>query len=204
MFLVGLTGGIGSGKSTFGALLVERGAQIIDADALGRDALRPSTSAWHSVVDQFGDEILAAHSMEIDRKRLAAVVFDDPHKLAALNAIVHPVVFAGIADALEKLRRTDEVVVLDAALIVETGLDKNLDALVVVSADEEVRRKRLLKDRGMTFEQSTARMRAQQDPDELRARGDFVVENNGDLDALVKEADRVWAELQRLRDEKIS
>jgi dephospho-CoA kinase len=202
MFVVGLTGGIGSGKSTFGTLLVERGAQIIDADTLGRDALRPASPAWHSVVDQFGDEILAAHSMNIDRKRLAAIVFDDPNKLAALNAIVHPVVFAGIADALEKLRGTNEIVVLDAALIVETGLDKSLDALIVVTANEDVRRKRLARDRDMTFDQANARMRAQKNADELLAKADFIVDNSGTLEDLVKEADRVWAELQSRRDAK--
>jgi dephospho-CoA kinase len=202
VFVVGLTGGIGSGKSTFAALLVERGAQIIDADALGHDALKPSSPSWHSVVDQFGDEILAANSMDIDRKQLARIVFEDPHKLAALNAIVHPVIFAGIADGLERLRNTDEIVVLDAALIVETGLDETLDALIVVTTDEDVRRRRLARDRGMTFDQIDERMRAQSDPEELRERADIVVDNNGDVDALVAEADRVWAELRTRRDRK--
>ncbi len=202
MFVVGLTGGIGSGKSTFASLLVERGAQIIDADGLGHDALRPSTPSWHSVVDQFGDEILAANSMDIDRKRLAAIVFEDPYKLAALNAILHPVIFAGIADALERLSHTDEIVVLDAALIVETGLDEALDALIVVTADEDVRRRRLVRDRGMTIDHINDRMRAQKDPAELLAKGNFVVNNNGDVDSLVKEADRIWPELKALRDRK--
>jgi dephospho-CoA kinase len=202
MFVVGLTGGIGSGKSTFGALLVERGAQIIDADSLGHDALRPSTPAWHSIVDQFGEEILAANSMDIDRKRLAAVVFDDPYKRAALNAIVHPVIFAGIADALDRLKGTDEIVVLDAALIVETGLDKSLDALVVVTADDEVRRKRLVSDRGMTRAQINSRMSAQTSPEELTKRADYVVENNGSMEDLVEQADRIWPKLQVARDAK--
>jgi dephospho-CoA kinase len=202
MFVVGLTGGIGSGKSTLGALLVERGAQIIDADALSRDALRPASPAWHSVVDQFGEEVLAAHSMNIDRKRLAAIVFSDPNKLAALNAIVHPYVFSGIADALEKLSKTNEIVVLDAALIVETGLDKSMDALIVVTAKDDLRRKRLTKDRDMTFDQVNERMRAQKNPEELLAKADFVVDNSGSLGALVKEADRVWTELKSRRDAK--
>jgi dephospho-CoA kinase len=202
MFVVGLTGGIGSGKSTLGALLVERGAQIIDADSLGHDALRPSTPAWHSIVDQFGEEILAANSMDVDRRRLAAVVFDDPYKRAALNAIVHPVIFAGIADALERLGETDEIVVLDAALILETGLDKSLDALIVVTADDEVRRKRLVSDRGMTIDQINSRMRAQTSPEELVRRADYVVDNNGTIEELVERADRIWPKLQAARDEK--
>jgi dephospho-CoA kinase len=133
MLLVGLTGGIGAGKSTFAALLAERGAQIIDADVLARDALRPGEDAWKAVVEQFGDEILAAGSMEVDRKRLAAIVFNDAKQRVTLNAIVHPVILRRIADTLDTLRATDEIVILDAALLVETGLDKDLDAVVVVT-----------------------------------------------------------------------
>src|SRR5919205_3767606 len=114
MLLVGLTGGIGAGKSTFAALLAERGAQIIDADELGHDALRPGEDAWNAVVEHFGEEILAAGSMEVDRKRLAGIVFNDPQQRVTLNAIVHPVIMRNIADELEKLRSTNEIVVLDA------------------------------------------------------------------------------------------
>src|ERR687884_2222146 len=117
MLVAGLTGGIGSGKSTFAALLAERGAQVVDADALGRLALRPGQPAWHSVVDQFGEEVLTPHTMQIDRKLVADIVFNDRDKLAALNAIVHPVILKGIADDLERLRETDAIVVLDAALV---------------------------------------------------------------------------------------
>src|SRR5688500_18911374 len=119
MLLVGLTGGIGSGKTTFAALLAERGAFVIDADKLGHEALSPGEPAWHSIVDQFGDEILAAGSLTIDRKVLGRIVFEDPRKLASLNAITHPVNLRKIADTLETLRDSDLIVVLDAALIVE-------------------------------------------------------------------------------------
>jgi dephospho-CoA kinase len=196
MLVVGLTGGIGSGKSTLAALLAERGAQIIDADAMGRDALRPGQPAWHSVVDQFGDEILAAGSMDIDRRRLAHIVFSDNEKLAALNAIVHPVIFAGVADALETLRATDAVVVLDAALIVETGLDEAVDLLIVVTAPEEARRSRLVAHRDMSIDDIRGRMAAQHHPDDIAAGADIVVANDDSLEDLVAEADRVWAELQ--------
>lgn len=194
---VGLTGGIGSGKSTFAALLAERGAQIIDADELGRDALRPGRPAWHSVVDSFGDEILVEGSMEIDRKALAELVFNHPNKLSALNAITHPVIAAGIADSLERLSRTEEVVVLDAALIVELGLDSAMDVLIVVDAGDEVRTKRLIRTRGMTREAVLARIGAQVPRDELLRRADIVVVNNGKIEDLAKEADRVWGELVR-------
>ena len=199
MLFAGVTGGIGAGKSTFVALLVERGAQVIDADLLARDALKPAEPAWHSVVDQFGDEILVPHSMEIDRALLAEIVFNDRNKLAALNAIVHPVVFAGIADALERLRNTDAVVILDAALIVEAGLHENLDVLIAVVAADDVRRGRLIRQRAMSEADVDARMRSQTSQEELERLADFVVRNDGSLEDLAAEADRVWPELERLR-----
>ena len=199
MLVVGLTGGIGSGKSTFAALLAERGAQIIDADLLGRDALKPGQAAWREVVDTFGDEILAPYSMEIDRKQLAEIVFNDQQKLGALNAIVHPVILRGIADELERLRNTDEVVILDAALIVEMGLDKMVDVVMVVTAPVDARRKRLLEQRDMSIEDITARMRAQALEEDLVAAADIVVRNDGSLDHLVATADETWEQLQTRR-----
>jgi dephospho-CoA kinase len=208
MYVVGLTGGIGSGKSTFAALLAERGAQVIDADLLGRDALRPGEPAWHSVVNQFGDEILVANSFDIDRKRLAAMVFNDRDKLAALNAIVHPLILRAVADQLERLRKTDEIVILDAALIIETGLDKAVDALIVVDAPEELRLQRLLRSRDMSRAEVRARMGSQASRRDLLDRAGIVVDNSGSLEELAAAADRVWQELagrgaaiRRSRDE---
>ena len=196
MLVVGLTGGIGAGKSTFAALLAERGAQVVDADQIGRDALRPGRPAWHSVVSQFGDEILVPGEMEVDRKRLAGVVFEDPRKLAALNAIVHPVILQRIADDLERLSGTDAIVVIDAALIAELGLKDSLDALIVVTTSRRERAERLVRARGMTLDDVNARMAAQASPQELEAQADVVVRNDGTLDDLAAEADRVWKLLQ--------
>jgi dephospho-CoA kinase len=196
MLLVGLTGGIGSGKSTFAALLAERGAQVIDADVIGHDALEPGQPAWHSIVDQFGDEVLSAGSMTIDRKRLADIVFADERKRAALNAIVHPEIFRRIADSIDALRGTDAIVVIDAALVFETGLADSCDVIVVVFSDKAVRTQRLQRSRGMTVDQITARMASQTDPQELVEKADIVVDNDGYLEDLVAEADRVWAELE--------
>ncbi len=195
MLVVGVTGGIGSGKSTFARMLEEHGAEVIDADELGRRALDPGSSAWHSVVDQFGDEILVPGTMDVDRKRLAGIVFNDREKLAALNAIVHPVILKGIADLLETLAGTDEVVVLDAALIVEMGIVDSVDVLIVVTADEDVRKKRLKTDRQMTEAQIEERMRSQAGEGDLLARADIVVRNSSTRDDLEKEAGRVWAHL---------
>lgn len=197
MLVVGLTGGIGSGKSTFAALLAERGAQVIDADLLGRDALRPGESAWHSVVDTFGDEILVEGTMNIDRKKLAGIVFGDSGKLTALNAIVHPVIMRGIADRLDRLSRTEEIVILDAALIVELGLTDTVDVVVVVTAHIDARRRRLAELRGMDHEDIMARIGAQSSEEQLVSKADLVVRNNGDLAELGREADRVWTELQK-------
>jgi dephospho-CoA kinase len=196
MLAVGLTGGIGAGKSTFAALLAERGAQVIDADEIGRDALAPGRPAWHSVVSTFGDEILVPGSMDVDRKKLAGIVFADERKLAALNAIVHPVILQRIADDLEKLSHTDSVVVIDAALITELGLRDALDAVVVVTTSRQERVDRLLRTRGMSLGDVNARMASQASPEELEANADYVVRNDGTPGDLAAEADRVWKLLQ--------
>ena len=201
MVVVGLTGGIGAGKSTFAALLAERGAQVIDADQLGRDALKPGQPAWHSVVAQFGDEVLVPSTMEVDRKRLAEIVFNDREKLAALNAIVHPVILKGIADSLERLHATDAVVVLDAALIVEMGLVDALDVTIVVTANRTQRESRLQRSRGMSPGDIAARISSQATEEERLERADVVVRNSGTLDDLSTEADRVWALLESRRIE---
>ena len=194
MLLVGVTGGIGSGKSLFSALLAERGAQVIDADAYGREALRPGEPAWHSVLAQFGQELLIPQSMEIDRQALAEVVFNDHDKLAALNAIIHPILFSAIADSVERLSQTDEIVVIDAAILVETGMNKDLDTLIVVHTDERLRRERL-QQRGLSSADIQARMGSQASAVDLLAKADIVVCNNGTLDELVREAERVWVDL---------
>ncbi len=202
MLLVGVTGGIGAGKSTLAALLAERGAQIIDADVFARDALRPGEEAWSAVVEQFGDEMLAAGSMEIDRKRLASVVFNDAKQRIALNAIVHPVVLRRIADSLDKLRSTDAVVILDAALLTETGLDRDMEAVIVVRAQQETRERRLIEGRGMSRADTRARIAAQASEAELVSKAGLVIHNDGSLEALDAEADRVWDHLQALRGAK--
>jgi dephospho-CoA kinase len=195
MFVVGLTGGIGSGKSTFAALLVEKGAQVIDADQLGHDALNPGEPSWDAIVETFGSRVLAEGSLEIDRSLLADIVFDDEEKLAALNQIVHPVIFDKVADRLDSLRGSDAIVILDAALILEMGFDRSCDLVLVVTAPEELRAHRLRRDRRMTTSDIQARMRRQMSTEERVQRADIVVENSGTLEDLAGEAQRIWGEL---------
>jgi len=138
--------------------------------------------------------------MEIDRKRLADEVFADSAKLTALNAIVHPVILARIADALEVLRGTDEIVIIDAALIVELGLDKAVDVVIVVVAKRDKRIHRLQVGRGMLVGDITERMAAQASEEDLIRRADIVVRNDGTPADLAAEADRVWEDLVARRD----
>lgn len=200
MLSVGLTGGIGSGKSTFASFLERQGAEIIDADAIGRAVLEPGETGWRAVVDQFGPGILVPGTMEIARKQLAAIVFNDPSKLAALNAITHPRIVERIAETFEMLRETDEIVVLDAALIVGTGFEQLVDVIIVVDASDELRTRRLTGERGMHARDVEARMRSQIPRDVLLARADIVVPNNGDLEELATSAVKVWDELVARRD----
>jgi dephospho-CoA kinase len=149
-------------------------------------------------VDQFGDEILAPGTMEVDRKLLAEIVFNDKNKLAALNAIVHPVILRGMADHLERLSKTDDVVVIDAALLVDMGMAGSLDTVIVVTASPEVRKKRLIS-RGMRPSDIEARIKAQVPQEALIEKADIVVTNDGSLDDLAHEADRVWTAIEERR-----
>lgn len=199
MLVAGVTGGVGSGKSTFTKMLAARGAEVIDADEIGHRALDPGTPTWHSIVDTFGEDILVAAGMDVDRKRLGEIVFNDREKLAALNAIVHPYIMKTIADTLEALSGTDEIVILDAALIVELKLHGSLDLLIVVTAEDDLRKERLSQQRGMTYEDVQKRIEAQLPVGTLLEAADIVVHNNGTLDELEEEADRVWDELVKRR-----
>lgn len=198
MLVVGLTGGIGSGKSTLAGLLEQRGAHLVDADELGRLALEPGEPAWHAVVGQFGREILVSGTMDVDRRRLAEMVFSDSRKLAVLNEIVHPVILSKIADVLEAFEGTDSIVVIDAALLYDIGLADSVGVLIVVIAESDIRIERLVRDRNMSQEEVQARMDAQVDSSEAAADADFVVCNDWGIDKLEAEAERLWNHLQEL------
>ena len=198
MLVVGLTGGIGSGKSTVSALLAAKGAVVVDADAVTRELQQPGTPVFAAMVERFGPGIVAGDGT-LDRAAVADIVFTDPQALRDLNDIVHPAVGAGIAERMAALAETDEVVVLDVPLMVESKRGYPVAGLVVVDVDPEVAVQRLVGSRGMREDDVRARMARQATREERRARADRVVDNSGDLDDLARQVDDLWAWIGTLR-----
>ena len=196
MILVGLTGGIGSGKSTVSALLAERGAVILDADAVARELQRAGQPVLAAMIERFGDEMLADDG-ELDRPRLAALVFADPAALADLNALVHPAVGVELVRRIEAARGTDAVVVLDSPLLAEHPRD-GMAATIVVDVPIETAVERLVHQRGMTEVDARARIARQISRDERLATADRVIDNSGDRAALEAQVDELWAWLHTL------
>ena len=194
MLLVGLTGGMGAGKSTVARMLEQRGAVVVDADVLARQALMPGTAGYTKVTELFGPEIIASDG-EIDREALARRVFADDEARVALESITHPEVFRLLGDALEDYRDTDRIVVFDAPLIVEAGFASACDAVVVVTAPEDAQIARVMKDRGMTEDAARARLRAQAPTTEKEQVADLVIRNDGTTEDLDRSVDVVWERL---------
>jgi dephospho-CoA kinase len=196
MLLVGLTGGIGSGKSTVAELLAQHGAIVIDADELARRAVELGTDGFDRVVETFGRDILGPDG-DIDRARLAEVVFAEPEKRRGLEAIVHPEVARLLAEAIEPYRDTDRVIVYAVPLLAERGLTQAFDVIVVVVADVDRRIERLMRDRAMTADEVRARVAAQLS-DEDRARvADVLLDNDGEPGRLVPQVNRLWTDLAK-------
>ncbi|WP_030793403.1 dephospho-CoA kinase [Streptomyces sp. NRRL S-920] len=195
MLKVGLTGGIGAGKSEVSRLLVASGAVLIDADKIAREVVEPGTPGLAAVVEAFGPEVLAPDG-SLDRPRLGAIVFADAEKLAALNSIVHPLVGARSAE-LEQSASDDAVVVHDVPLLAENGLAPLYDVVVVVDASPETQLARLVRLRGMSEEDARARMAAQATREKRLEIADIVIDNDGPLDGLGERVVEVWAELAR-------
>ena len=196
MILVGLTGGIGSGKSTVSALLAERGAVILDADAVARELQRAGQPVLGAMIERFGDEMLTEDG-ELDRPRLAALVFADPAALADLNALVHPAVGVELVRRIEAARGTDAVVVLDSPLLAEHPRD-GMSATIVVDVPIETAVERLVHQRGMTEADARARIARQISREQRLATADRVIDNSGDRPALEAQVDELWAWLQTL------
>ena len=194
MLLVGLTGGIGTGKSTVARMLEKRGAVVFDADVLARQAVAPGTPGFGQVVERFGPNVLAPGG-GLDREALASIVFSDPAARRDLEGIVHPEVRRMFAEGCEEYRDSDRVVVFSAPLLVETGMHTAFDLLIVVSAPVATQIERLMRDRGMAERDIQARIAAQL-PLEAKAEvADILVDNEGSLEDLERRIERVWRDL---------
>ncbi|MBM4791084.1 dephospho-CoA kinase [Streptomyces sioyaensis] len=194
MVKVGLTGGIGAGKSEVSRLLASYGAVIVDADKIAREVVEPGTPGLAAVVEEFGDGVLAPDG-SLDRPKLGGIVFADPEKLKALNAIVHPLVGARSAE-LEAAAGPEAVVVHDVPLLTENGLAPLYDLVVVVDAAPQTQLDRLVRLRGMAEDEAKSRMAAQATREQRLAVADLVIDNNGPLEALEPQVRAVWERLR--------
>ncbi len=195
MLLVGLTGNIAAGKSTAARLFAERGATLVDADLLAREAVRPGTPALAAIVGRWGPGVLSPDGA-LDRPALRARVFDDPAELEALNAIVHPEVGRLRDLALDQARaRGDRLVVCDVPLLFERDLAGEFDVVVLVDAPRDLRLERLVHERGLREPEAMAMIAAQMPAELKRARANYVVENAGPREALAEQVDAVWRAL---------
>jgi dephospho-CoA kinase len=194
VLLVGLTGGIGSGKSTAARLLDRRGAVVIDADQLAREAVARGTEGFAKVVEAFGPDVVGPDG-DLDRAALAADVFSDPARKATLEAIVHPEVGRLFAERLEPYRDTDRIVVYVTPLLAELGLAPAFDLVVVVTASPHLRVSRVASERDLSPEDVRRRMAAQATDEQRAAVADVLLDNDGTLADLEGQVDRLWPEL---------
>lgn len=194
MLLVGLTGGIGSGKSTVARMLEERGAVVFDADLLAREAVEPGTPGHTAVIERFGADVLAPGG-ELDREALASIVFADPSARRDLEQIVHPEVRRLFAEGSEAYHDTDRIVVFSAPLLVESGMHTAFEILVVVSATVATQIERLMRQRGMSEAAIRARINAQAPLEDKAAVADFLVDNEGTLAELQSQVEQLWHDL---------
>lgn len=195
MLLIGLTGNIASGKSTVAQMLADRGATIIDADELARDAVAVGSDGHRKIVERWGDDILKADG-GLDRVALRQIVFQEPTELEALNSIVHPEVSRLRDDLVNEAReRGDETVVCDIPLLFERNLVGDFDRIVLVDAPRPLRLERLTRERALGQTEAMNMIAAQMPAELKRARADYIIENEGSLEALEERVDEVWRAL---------
>jgi dephospho-CoA kinase len=195
MLLVGLTGNIASGKSTVATMLADRGATIIDADELARQAVEPGSEALRAIVERWGAAMLTADGT-LDRAALRQIVFNDPEQLEALNRIIHPEVERLRAAAVVEARaRGDRIVVCDIPLLFEKKMVDQFDTVVLVDASRPVRLERVVTQRGLSATEAMAMIAAQMPSELKRARADLVIHNGGTREQLSEQVDAVWSSL---------
>lgn len=193
MRVVGLTGPIGSGKSTVTKFFEEKGALVIDADLIAQEVTGPDTPAWKEIVEHFGEAILE-FDRKINRRELGRVAFADPEELAFLNRVIHPQVIAEIEERLREIESEfgdGKVVIMDVPLLFEVGLNKLSDITVVVTADRDVRLDRLLK-RGISRDEAEDRIESQRNKENLDKSADVVITNNGTVAELKEKVEDLW------------
>ncbi|MGN6472471.1 MAG: dephospho-CoA kinase [Mycobacteriales bacterium] len=205
MLNVGLTGGIGAGKSEVTRRFAALGAHIIDADALAREVVEPGTPGLEAVVAEFGPDVRAADG-SLDRDAVAAKVFSDEEARARLNGIVHPLIAERVFELLAEYEAADPAGILinDVPLIAEAGVAERYEVIVVVDAPLETQLDRLVRLRGMTREAAQSRIDVQASREDRLALADYVIENTGDLDALQARVEEVWGELSARAASKAS
>ncbi len=173
--------------------MVSLGARLIDADVVGHEAYRPNAEAWRQVVEAFGDGVLAPGN-EIDRRALGAIVFSDPEQLARLNGIMHPLMAGMVQERIEAFREEEaDVVVVEAALLFEAGWDALVQEVWVTDSPVELVVQRLAQRNGMSEEEARRRVTSQMSREERLERADFVIDNSGDVEAMQKAIDGLWA-----------
>ena len=193
MLVIGLTGGIGTGKSEAARHMVELGAELIDADVVGHEAYKPNTEAWQRVVEAFGEGILTPNG-EIDRRSLGAIVFSDPEQLSRLNGIMHPLMARMVQEKIEGFSEQGaQVVIVEAALLFEAGWNSLVEEVWVTDAPEVSVVGRLVQRNGMSEEEAHKRVSAQMSRTERLSRADIVIDNSADVEGMQRAIDELWA-----------
>ncbi len=206
ILIVGLTGGIASGKSEALREFARLGAYTVDADEIAREVVLPGKEAYQKIVHEFGSGVLDEKG-NIDRSKLASVVFGDEQKRRKLNDITHPAIFRGIAERLSNFASSIKpgdcsVAIVDAALIVDVGVSEIFDLIVVVAAPEEVRFSRLTKKRGISPEEAAKRIKCQVSEEKRLSFADIVIQNNGSLEELKEEVRNAWSKIMEIASER--
>ena len=196
MKVIGLTGGIGSGKSTVSKFLAHLGAVVIDADKVGHEVFKPGTKAWQEVVDAFGQGIISADGT-IDRRKLGEIVFSNPGARAKLNQVMHPLIYEQVKSRMEEYgRKGAAIIIVEAPLLLEVGWKSLVDEVWVTSASEATVIKRLKEQKGLPEAQSLARIRAQLTDEERIRQADVVIDTDCALDELKERVEALWRKLR--------
>jgi dephospho-CoA kinase len=192
--VIGLTGGLASGKTTVAKIFEQLGAKVVDADLIARDILKKGTKVFRKIVEAFGDGIIGKEG-EVDRKKLADIIFHDEEARKRLNAITHPPIRRRIVEEIARLKRSANVIILDVPLLIEAGFTDLVDVVIVVNAREEQQVKRLMSRNRMTKEEALLRIRTQLSMSTKLNFADYVIDNNGSLDKTKENVKMVWKKL---------